>query len=601
MSSAGKKAKPDESAAPVFSADVSAEELKVFIEEADEQIALLDTDLVRLESEADDPDLIQEIFRATHTMKGSSAMLGYPRMSELAHSMESLLDGVRGGRLSVSPEIIDSLLYGLDVLKALRESLTSPDRGLPDIGPAVARLESAAEMAVSSRGGASQQAGGASQQAGGATATLPPEGAGGSARAGVAVVEREPQAPANAAPYRWGQHAAQSVRVDVKTLDSLMNMVEELVIDRSRISQINRVLESKYAGDELVRDLSQTSSHVIKVINELQQDIMQVRMVPIGTLFNSFPRLVRDLAQRQGKKIEFTMEGLETELDRSIIEQIRDPLIHLLRNAVDHGVEDPERRVAAGKPPIALLRLSASQEGGHIVISMEDDGQGIDVNAVKTRAVSRGVITSEEANRLSMGDAINLVFRPGFSTKEVATDVSGRGVGLDVVKTNIEKLSGSVVTESRPGEGTRFMIVLPLTLAVIQGLLVSVTDTVYVMPLASVTETLLIERREILTIRGKHVIRLRDNVIPLLALDGSPGLRIDRTGGVDKCFIVVAKDGEKSIGVVVDELMEQQEFVVKPLGKFLVDIRGIAGATILGDGQVGLILDVPALIKMAAP
>jgi two-component system chemotaxis sensor kinase CheA len=423
-------------------------------------------------------------------------------------------------------------------------------------------------------------------------------GDGGATKAGT---DHEPQTASAAMPDRWTQRVQQSVRVDVKTLDSLMNMVEELVIDRSRISQINRVLESKYAGDELVRDLSQTSSHVIKVINELQQDIMQVRMVPIGTLFNSFPRLVRDLAQRQGKKVEFTMEGLETELDRSIIEQIRDPLIHLLRNAVDHGVEVPEKRVEAGKPPIALVRLSAFQEGGHIVISMEDDGKGIDVNAVKQKAVAKGIISTDEAARLSMADAINLVFMPGFSTLEKATDVSGRGVGLDVVKTNIEKLSGSVVTESRPGEGTKFMIVLPLTLAVIQGLLVAVQGTVYVMPLASVTETLLIEKREILTIRGRSVIRLRNNVIPLVTLDNAPGLGKRRADREDKCFIVVAKDSEKSIGVIVDELMEQQEFVVKPLGKFLVDIRGIAGATILGDGQVGLILDVPALIKMATP
>jgi two-component system chemotaxis sensor kinase CheA len=295
------------------------------------------------------------------------------------------------------------------------------------------------------------------------------------------------------------------------------------------------------------------------------------------------------------------MEGLETELDRSIIEQIRDPLIHLLRNAVDHGVEEPEKRVADGKPPIALVRLSAFQEGGHIVISMEDDGKGIDVNAVKQKAVAKAIISADEAARLSMADAINLVFMPGFSTLEKATDVSGRGVGLDVVKTNIDKLSGSVVTESRPGEGTKFMIVLPLTLAVIQGLLVAVHGTVYVMPLASVTETLLIEQREIMTIRGRNVIRLRNNVIPLVTLDNASGLGKRRADRVGKCFIVVAKDGEKSIGVVVDELMEQQEFVVKPLGKFLVDIRGIAGATILGDGQVGLILDVPALIKMATP
>ena len=585
MSTTRLKGTPEEATGAVFSADVSPEELKVFIEEADEQIALLDRDLVRLETEGDDPELIQEIFRATHTMKGSSAMLGYPRMSELAHGMESLLDALRSGKISVSAEIVDSLLYGLDILKVLRDALVSPEKRPTDIRPAVARLESAAEMAGSLGSHAGDREG------------TPPAAA---KQAVAAAADHEPQTT-SPSPDRWTQHIAQSVRVDVKTLDSLMNMVEELVIDRSRISQINRVLESKYSGDELVRDLSQTSSHVIKVINELQQDIMQVRMVPIGTLFNSFPRLVRDLAQRQGKKVEFTMEGLETELDRSIIEQIRDPLIHLLRNAVDHGVEDPERRVESGKPPIALVRLSAFQEGGHIVISMEDDGKGIDVSAVKRKAVEKGVIPADEASRLSMADAINLVFMPGFSTLDKATDVSGRGVGLDVVKTNIEKLSGSVVTESRPGEGTKFMIVLPLTLAVIQGLLVSVGGTVYVMPLASVTETLLMEQREILTIRGRHVIRLRNNVIPLVSLDGAPKLGMSRTDRRDKCFIVVAKDGEKSIGVVVDELMEQQEFVVKPLGKFLVDIRGIAGATILGDGQVGLILDVPALIKMATP
>jgi len=588
------KGKQEEATGVVLGAEVSAEELKVFIEEADEQIALLDRDLVRLETESDDPELIQEIFRATHTMKGSSAMLGYPRMSELAHSMESLLDSLRSGKISVSAEIVDSLLYGLDILKVLRDALVSPEKGPVDIGPAVARLESAAEMAGSLRVGASDR-----EEATPAAARRS-DGDSGVTKAGTAATDREPQTT-SAVPDRWTQHVPQSVRVDVKTLDSLMNMVEELVIDRSRMSQINRVLESKYAGDELVRDLSQTSGHVIKVINELQQDIMQVRMVPIGTLFNSFPRLVRDLAQRQGKKVEFTMEGLETELDRSIIEQIRDPLIHLLRNAVDHGVEEPEKRVAEGKPPIALVRLSAFQEGGHIVISMEDDGKGIDVNAVKKKAVAKAVISADEAARLSMADAINLVFMPGFSTLEKATDVSGRGVGLDVVKTNIEKLSGSVVTESRPGEGTKFMIVLPLTLAVIQGLLVAVHGTVYVMPLASVTETLLIEQREILTIRGRNVIRLRNNVIPLVTLDNASGLGKRRADHEDKCFIVVAKDSEKSIGVVVDELMEQQEFVVKPLGKFLVDIRGIAGATILGDGQVGLILDVPALIKMATP
>ncbi len=592
MSTADLKRK-EEGMLAALNVDVSADELKVFIEEADEQIALLDRDLVRLETEGDDPELIQEIFRVTHTMKGSSAMLGYQQMSELAHAMESLLDSLRSGKLSVSPEMVDSLLYGLDILKSLRDALVSPKNGPADIRPAIARLESVAEMG---RGSGVHDAG----PEAGTQAAQHSAGDHGDMHRGDAGAEQDAQQVSNA-PDRWAQHFPQTVRVDVKTLDSLMNMVEELVIDRSRISQINRVLETKYAGDQLIRDLGQTSGHVIKVINELQQDIMQVRMVPIGTLFNSFPRLVRDLAQKQGKKVEFTMEGLETELDRSIIEQIRDPLIHLLRNAVDHGIEPPERRLDAGKPPVALIRLSAFQEGGHIVISIEDDGKGIDVGAVKRSAANKGLVSVEETTRLSMTDAVNLIFMPGFSTLEKATDVSGRGVGLDVVKTNIEKLSGSVVTESRPGEGTKFMIVLPLTLAVIQGLLVAVQGTVYVMPLVTVTETLLIDRRDIHTIRGKDVIRLRDSIIPLVSLNDLHGLVKDRPARDDRCFIVVAKDGDKSIGVIVEELMEQQEFVVKPLGKFLCDIKGIAGATILGDGQVALILDVPALIKMATP
>ncbi len=585
--------KKEESIGVALGTEVSAEELKVFIEEADEQIALLDRDLVRLETEGDDPELIQEIFRVTHTMKGSSAMLGYQPMSEMAHAMESLLDNLRSGKLSVSAEIVDSLLYGLDILKALRDALVSPKNDPADISPAVARLESAAETARTS------QVHNADPGRGNRAAGKQPDGDHGEVRHGNAEAEQDTQR-ISTVPDRWTQHFPQTVRVDVKTLDSLMNMVEELVIDRSRISQINRVLESKYAGDQLVRDLGQTSNHVIKVINELQQDIMQVRMVPIGTLFNSFPWLVRDLAQKEGKKVEFTMDGLETELDRNIIEQIRDPLIHLLRNAVDHGVETPEQRVGSGKPPVALIRLSAFQEGGHVVIAIEDDGKGIDVEAVKRTAVRKGLLSPEDSSRLSTTDAVNLIFMPGFSTLEKATDVSGRGVGLDVVKTNIEKLSGSVVTESQRGEGTKFRIVLPLTLAVIQGLLVAINETVYVMPLVSVTETLLIERHEIHTIRGKDVIRLRGNIVPLVSLT-MPSLVKNQPARDDRCYVVVAKDGDKSIGVVVDELMEQQEFVVKPLGKFLCDIKGMAGATILGDGQVALILDIPALIKMAMP
>lgn len=573
--------------------EITREELKVFLEEADEQTRLLDRDIVRLETEGDNPDLLQEIFRAAHTLKGSSAMLGHECMAELTHAMESLLDGLRSGKVLVNAEIIDSLLYSLDVLRALKEDLaSSKDGSLVDISLAVARLGSAAERAkgvvvpgldMAETDAVSMERSGKHESAAGKSLAGTDDGHGGMA----------------ISANQEGRSSFRSVRVDVKTLDNLMNMVEELVIDRSRISQINRVLESRYAGDELVRDLSQTSNHIVKIINELQQDVMQVRMVQIGTLFGSFPRLVRDLAQKQKKRVDFIMEGEDTELDRNIIEHIRDPLIQLLRNAIDHGTENPEEREAAGKSPMAVVKLSASQEEGHIVISVEDDGRGIDIEAVKDVSVKKGFISAEEASRLSLAEAINLIFMPGVSTAEMITDVSGRGVGLDVVKANIEKLNGAIITESEIGQGTKFIVTLPLTISLIQGLMVSVDKTIYVMPLTFVTETMRIEPQKIETIRGREVIRVRDHIAPLLRIDGAPCMKTNGLSSSDKGFVVVAKDRDISIGVIVDELMEQQEFVVKPLSRYLCDVKGLAGATVLGDGQVALIVDIPTLVRMS--
>jgi two-component system chemotaxis sensor kinase CheA len=327
---------------------------------------------------------------------------------------------------------------------------------------------------------------------------------------------------------------------------------------------------------------------------------MQVRMVQIGTLFGSFPRLVRDLAQKQKKRVDFVMEGEDTELDRNIIEHIRDPLIQLLRNAIDHGTENPEEREATGKSPMAVVKLAASQEEGHIVISVEDDGRGIDIEAAKDVSVGKGLISAEEASRLSAAEAVNLIFMPGVSTAERVTDVSGRGVGLDVVKANIEKLNGTIMTESKSGEGTKFIVTLPLTIALIQGLMVSVDKTIYVMPLAFVTETMRIEAQKIETIRGREVIRVRDYIAPLLRIDGAPCMKTNGLISGDKGFVVVARYSDISVGIIVDELMEQQEFVVKPLSRYLCDVRGLAGATILGDGQVALIVDIPTLVRMSA-
>jgi two-component system chemotaxis sensor kinase CheA len=586
--------------------DVTAEELKVFLEEAEEQIALLDRCIVGLEKKGSDPQLLQEIFRAAHTIKGSSSMLGHQRMTELTHAMESLLDMLRKGKLKIGEEMVDSLLHALDILKMLRDELVSDQESSVDVAPAVARLRRVAGKARIREHSPGANPLQASREPRRYLTVEQPEnveepspeklsvGSVGSSDGDENHIEEW------SVPRQEERPVSQSVRVDVRTLDNLMNMVEELVIDRSRMVQINRRLESKYGDDVLIRDLSQTSHHIIKVISELQQDVMRVRMVPIGTLFSSFPRLVRDLARQERKTLSFAVEGEDTELDRTIIEKIRDPLVHLLRNAVDHGVETPQEREAAGKAETAYVRLIAYQEEGHIVITLEDDGQGIEAEKVRDASVSRGLVAAEEASRLTDADAMNLIFLAGISTVEKANEVSGRGVGLDVVKTNIEALCGSVRVESKVGQGTKFTIILPLTVAVIQGLMVSSGKTTYILPLSGVMEILRLGPQDIKTIKNKEVIRLRDRVVPLVRIETVRRIERPAENHDGPRVIVIAGDDRKAVGIVVDELVDQQEFVVKPVGKYLANVRALAGATILGDGRVGLVVDMPTLMRMSA-
>jgi two-component system, chemotaxis family, sensor kinase CheA len=583
--------------------DVTAEEMQVFLEEAEEQIALLDRSIVGLEKNGGDPQLLQEIFRAAHTIKGSSAMLGHQRMTELTHAMESLLDLLRKGKLEISEEIVDCLLQGLDILKMLREELILQEESDVDVAPAVAKLREVAGKASITdrrRSGDSRSPSSKSSRhsTGGCVESAEEPSIERAPGGGDCSVEVDGNDEGILSLARQEERrVSQSVRVDVRTLDNLMNMVEELVVDRSRMVQINRMLESKYGDDNLIRDLSRTSNHIVKVINELQQDVMRVRMLPIGTLFGSFPRLVRDLARQQRKTLNFVVEGEHTELDRTIIEKIRDPLVHLLRNAVDHGVEAPEERKAVGKTETAVVRLSAYQEEGHIVITLVDDGRGIEASKVRDASVQKGLVAAEEASRLTDAEAMDLIFLAGISTVEMATEVSGRGVGLDVVKTNIEALGGSVRVESKVGQGTKFTIILPLTVTVIQGLMVSSQRTTYILPLSSVTEILRLGPREITTIKGKEVIRLRDRIVPLVRIETVRCIERPATNNDGARIIVIAGDMSKAVGIVVDELVDQQEFVVKPLGKYLTNVRALAGATILGDGRVGLVVDIPTLIR----
>ena len=358
------------------------------------------------------------------------------------------------------------------------------------------------------------------------------------------------------------------------------------------------MLENRYPEDNLVNDLADTSNHIIKVINELHQDIMKVRMMPVSLIFNKLPRLVRDLAQKQQKNVEFIIRGLDTELDRTILEQIHDPLIHLLRNAVDHGIETPEERIAAGKQAKATLKLSAFQEEGHIIITLEDNGRGINPDRVREAAVRKGFLVPELAEKLHDSEAIDLIFLAGMSTASTITDVSGRGVGLDIVRTNIERLNGTISLNTELNKGTTFVVKLPLTVAVFQGLMVSVSDATYILPLVSVVEKIRISSRDIKIVLGQEVMRLRDSIIPLVRLGSVLGFNDHHAELSAEQYVIIVKAGDRLSGIVVDRLMDQQEFVKKSLGKHLGDIKGIAGATILGDGNVALILDVPTLIRM---
>lgn len=377
-----------------------------------------------------------------------------------------------------------------------------------------------------------------------------------------------------------------TVRVDIDRLDQLMNLVGELVMHKGRLEQIG--------ATQKVSDLNETIEQIDRISTDLQSVVMKVRMVAIEQVFNRFPRMVRDLAKDLGKEVDFLIEGKETELDRTVIDEIGDPLVHLLRNALDHGLESSQERVSKGKPVQGNVVLRARHEGNNIYIEVEDDGAGIDVHTIKNKALEKGMITAKEAEMLSNEETIELLFASGFSTATNVTDVSGRGVGLDVVKNKIESLSGEIFVDSKPGLGTRFRIKLPLTLAIIQALMVAVKDEIYAIPLSSVDETTLISNEEIKMIQKQEVIMLRGNVLPLYRLTKLINMPGDFDGD-EEMYVVVVRKGERQIGLVVDTLIGQQEIVIKSLGRLLHGISGIAGAIVAGDGNVRLILDLNTL------
>ncbi len=401
-----------------------------------------------------------------------------------------------------------------------------------------------------------------------------------------------------AAPAKKAAVVEQTIRVDVKRLDHLMNLIGELVLAKNRLIKINDDVEERYEGEEFLEELNQVVSIVSLVTTDLQIAVMKTRMLPIGKVFNKFPRMIRDLTRELNKKMDLQISGEETELDKSIVEEVGDPLVHIIRNSCDHGIELPAVRAEQGKPEMGTIKLKAYNEGNQIVIQIDDDGKGLDVNMLKAKSVEKGLITQIEADSMSDKEAFGLIFKPGFSTAAVVTNVSGRGVGMDVVKTNIEKVNGIIDIDSEIGVGTTMKLKIPLTLAIIQALLVGVQEEHYAIPLASVLETVRISKDEVYTVEGRSVMRLREEVLSLVHIGDI--FEVERIlDSSEHAYVVVLGLGTSKLGLIVDTLVGQEEIVIKSLGDYLKGIEGVAGATIRGDGGVTLIVDVIALMDMA--
>ncbi len=552
-----------------------------FLVETNEIIENLDHDLVELESNQNDLELLNKIFRGAHTMKGSSSFLGFNKLAELTHHAEDILNKLRKGEMVVTREIMDTLLEFVDKTKQIISDIEN-GTDTTDSSSVIENLKLASEgklTAIVKAAPAAQ----VPQTAQPAQAPAP-----------------QPKAAAPkqeaAKPTHQATQVEQTIRVDVSRLDSLVNLVGELVLSRNMLSQIAGELENKFENEYLVEQLLVATNAIGMNTTELQLAIMKTRMIAIGKVFNKFPRVVRDIARDTGKEIELIISGEETELDKQVIESIGDPLLHMIRNSCDHGVETPEVRLSKGKPRMGTVNLSAYHEGNHVVIEIKDDGAGMDPEKLKRKAIEKGVITVDEAKNMDDKQAFSLIFKAGFSTAEKITNISGRGVGMDVVRTNIEKLNGIITIDSRINEGSTFYLKLPLTLAIIQALLVEVAGETFAIPLASVVETVRITNEEIHSFEGSEVLKLRDRVLSLIRLDEAFALdELEQ----DEIYVVVVALAEKQLGFIVDKLIGQEEIVIKSLGDYLGGNPGIAGATITGDGRVRLILDVAGVIEVA--
>ena len=571
-----------------------SELLREFHSESLELLQTIEQGVLLLEETPTEAGTINSIFRTFHTFKGSAGLLHLDALRDLAHDLESLLDAARRSELNITSEVIDLILAGGDTLKHFTREIGAQLQGTNPGDPIIIPTLQLRQRVRATLSGTPLPA---------ARPAPPPQAApeppkSGTPAPSVASPEAEPAAPGDKATAPIEVHGAAAskaesatgfVKLDTRKLDSLVDLVGELVIAQSMVVQDPDV--QRLPSRQLARCLRQLG----RITSELQRTAMSMRMVPIGRMFQKMTRLVRDLAAQQQKQVQLVVEGEETELDRNIVEELSDPLVHMIRNAIDHGIELPADRISQGKPALGTLRLSASHQRGGIVIEIRDDGKGLNRDRILAKGRERGLIKPNTT--LTEAEAFALIFAPGFSTAEIVTDVSGRGVGMDVVRRNIEKLRGKVEIQSVAGQGTTFTILLPLTLAIIDGMLVGVGDDRYIIPTLSVRESFRPRPGMVTTVHERgEVVSVRGRLTPLLRLGehlGTPGRAVDPTHGI----IVVVESGDASRGLLVDELLGKQEVVIKSLGETFRNQNLLAGAAILGDGRVGLILDVDTLVK----
>ena len=641
-----------------------AEIFESFVVETKETLEKLDLDLIKLESTPDDADLLNEIFRSFHTVKGTSGFLGLVKMQALTHRLEDILNKLRKGEAILTSPIMDAILKGYDSLGELLEIVENyknedfeTEKLINELQKILEEMENPTS-AEEIDNNLAENEGNIDENI---TSELPTNDVNSFNQdidfdedeiqkafienskklnerkselhitTDQLVVEEElskktsegetfefelnldqnkvkavdkkqvdKKVTSSKSIEKQLQSKAgveQTIRVDVERLDDLLNLVSELVLGRNRLSQLNVDFAAEHEGTAIARNLGDTARQIDLLTTELQLAVMKTRMIKIGKVFNRFPRLVRDLSKETGKDIDLVINGEKTELDKTLIEEINDPLVHLIRNSVDHGIESPQERSDAGKNVKGTITLSAEHEGNHIIISIIDDGKGIDPEIIVKKAISKGIITKEKSEELSKQEIFNLIFAPGFSTAEKVTNVSGRGVGMDVVKTNVSRLRGIIDIDSEVGKGTRIDIKLPLTLAIIQGLLVKVSGETIILPLSSVIEVVKVPKEEIYIVNRTECIKLRDRVLPLINIDNLLYHSDTLSSYTEKQFVVVIGLAEKRYGIKVDDLIGQKEIVIKSLGKYLGNIEGVAGSTIMGDGTVVMIADIAEIIN----